>query len=173
MTSEFSAPVLLTPTHNVAQFHSRSQEQNEWLVRHGVQSHRMGSTRSMVVCTQETSDVVAYYAWRMSEIDFDDAPPRLQVGSGKYEQPMALIARLAVSVEHEGKGIGAALLRDAITRLVMISAEIGCRGVCIVAADAQAKSFYQRVLPELIEAPSDPMMLVLLMKDARRTLLGE
>jgi GNAT superfamily N-acetyltransferase len=109
----------------------------------------------------------------MAQIDIEAAPMRLRKGSGRYPQPVALLARLGVDVEHEGRGIGAGLLADAITRLLSISEDIGCRGLLIHAESADARDFYLHLIPELQPSPTDELHLVLLMKDARRTLLGQ
>ncbi|MCI0545485.1 MAG: N-acetyltransferase, partial [Actinobacteria bacterium] len=57
-----------------------------------------------------------------------------------------------------------------VARLVDISDNIGCRGLLIHAEAEKARSFYLHLVPELLPSPTDPLHLVLLMKDARRTL---
>ena len=116
--------------------------------------------------------VVAYYAWCMAQLDVTSAPDRVRESGGRYPQPVALLARLGVDVNHEGRGLGAALLADVVGRLVEISTEIGCRGPLIHADDEAARAFYLHLIPELMASPTDRLHLVLLMKDARRTLLG-
>lgn len=117
--------------------------------------------------------VIAYYAWCMAQLDVIDAPERLRKGAGRYPQPMALLARLGVDGEHEGRGLGAALLADAITRLLTVSDDVGCRGLLIHAEGAEARDFYLHLIPELEQSPTDELHLVLLLKDARLTMLGE
>jgi hypothetical protein len=125
-----------------------------------------------VVTSTGDRDVVAYYAWCMAQIHIDEAPQRLRRGTGRYPQPVALLARLGVHSGHEGRGLGAGLLADAITRLVGLSEDIGCRGLLIHAETNEARDFYLHLIPELLASPTDDLHLVLLMKDARRTLLG-
>ena len=140
---------------------------------------------------QDEVRVVAFYAWCMAQLDVQAAPTRLLKGAGRYPQPVALLARLGVDTQHEGNGLGAGLLVDAITRLLALSGDIGCggliihegRGVGAVAQDGKAdgarddrenddaRAFYLRLVPELETSPTDPLHLVLLMKDARTTLL--
>ena len=97
----------------------------------------------------------------------------MKKGAGRYPQPVALLARLGVDTEHEGRGIGTALLIDAITRLLTISDDIGCRGLLIHAESTEARDFYLHHIPELEESATDELHLVLLLKDARRTMLGK
>jgi GNAT superfamily N-acetyltransferase len=115
-------------------------------------------------------DVVAYFAWRMAELSIEAAPDRLRAGSGRYPQPVALLARLAVHIDHEGAGLGAALLRDVVLRLLDLDPAIGCRGLLIHAENESARAFYLHLIPELVVSPTDPMHLVLLLKDLRQSL---
>jgi len=123
-----------------------------------------------MVVTNDDVRVVAYYAWAMASLMVADAPPRLRAGGGRYPQPVALLARLGVDLEHEGRGIGAALVSDVIARLVVVGDAIGCRGLLIHAENDEARSFYRHLIPELEPSPTDRLHLVLLMKDARATL---
>lgn len=173
MTSLYRPPRLLTATDSVEEFSCRSTEQTQWLRRHAQQSASSSTTRVFVVTRKDDSTVVAYYAWCMAQLDLAAAPERLKKGAGHYPQPVALLARLGVDSRHEGKGLGAALLVDAVTRLLTLSDDIGCRGLLIHAESAVARDFYLHLIPELEPSPADELHLVLLLKDARRTLLGE
>jgi len=123
-----------------------------------------------VVTPHRRHGVAAYYAWRMAQLDLDAAPPRLRKGAGRYPQPIALLARLGVHIDHEGHGLGAGLLVDVIARMLDLSDEIGCRGLLIHAETDDARDFYRHLVPELLPSPTDDLHLVLLTKDARRTL---
>jgi len=109
----------------------------------------------------------------MAQLDRAAAPERLKKGAGRYPQPVALLARLGVDSRHEGKGLGAALLVDAVTRLLTLSDDIGCRGLLTHAESAVARDFSLHLVPELEQSPTGELHLVLLLKDARRTLLGD
>ncbi len=172
MTGEYRAPRQLVPSDEVETFLCRSTAQTNWLRQHALQSTSTGTTKVFVVTPIAGDRVVAYYAWCMAQIDIDAAPSRLRKGGGRYPQPVALLARLGVDLEHEGRGIGAGLLADAITRLLSLSEDIGCRGLLIHAEEADARDFYLHLIPELQPSPTDELHLVVLMKDARRTLLG-
>ena len=106
----------------------------------------------------------------MAQVHADSAPSRLLKGAGRYPQPVALLARLGVDVQHEGRGLGAALLTDALTRLMGLSLEIGCRGLMVHAEYDEARRFYRHLVPEFDSSPLDPLDLVLMMKDIRHTL---
>lgn len=170
--SRYRPPERLRDDHVVERFTCRSAEQTRWLQRHARQSMSAGTTRIFVVAPHDEHDVVAYYGWCMATLSVEAAPARLRKGAGRYPQPMALLARLGVHVEHEGRGLGAGLLADVIERLVTLSDRIGCRGLLIHCETPEARAFYRHLIPELESSPTDELHLVLLMKDARRTLRG-
>ncbi|NNN01977.1 MAG: GNAT family N-acetyltransferase [Acidimicrobiaceae bacterium] len=173
MTSLYQPPRLITTNDSVEDFSCTSTEQTQWLRRHAKQSASSSTTRVFVVTRKDDSTAAAYYAWCMAQLELAAAPERLKKGAGRYPQPVALLARLGVDARHEGKGLGAALLVDAVTRLLTLSDDIGCRGLLIHAESSVARDFYLHLIPELEQSPTDELHLVLLLKDARRTLLGE
>lgn len=166
----FRPPVPLAAHHQLDGFRCRSPEQTEWLIEHARQAHRSGTTRVFVVTEVDQPVAVAFYAWCMASVAIADLPERLLRGAGRYPQPVALLARLGVDQRYEGQGIGAALLADVITRVAGLSDAIGCRGLIVHAESEQARAFYEHLIPEWEPSPTDPMHLVLLLKDIRHTL---
>jgi GNAT superfamily N-acetyltransferase len=171
VTRRYAAPEALSERHRVADFTCRSAAQTDWLRRHAQQSSAAGTTKVFVVTELGHDDVVAYYAWCMGQLALADAPVRIRRGAGRYPQPVALLARLGVDQGHEDRGLGVALLADVIVRLVALDQKIGCRGLLIHAENDDARAFYLHLIPELEPSPTDPLHLVLLTKDARRSLL--
>jgi len=153
-------------------FECRSAEQTEWLRHHARQAHAAGTAKVLVVTPNDSDLVVAYYAWSMASISIEDASARVRKGAGRYPQPVALLARLGVSREHEGRGLGAGLLADAIGRTAQLGVEIGCRGLLVHAETQEARDFYLHLIPEFEESPTDELHLVLLMRDILKTLKG-
>src|SRR5438105_1194372 len=93
------------------------------------------------------------------------SPARVAKGLARHPIPIILLARLAVDRGEQGKGLGAALLKDALLRAAQASDIIGCRAVLVHAKDQTAKAFYQRYGFE--PSPVDDLHLYLLMKDLR------
>lgn len=166
----YQRPRLLMGSDGVDGFHCQSEEQTQWLRKHAHQASGTSTCRVFVVTTPQSSEVVAYYSWCMASIQIADAPTRLRAGAGRYPQPIALLARLAVHSNHQGKGLGAALLADVITRTALVSDTIGCRGLLVHAETENARNFYRHLIPEFESSPTDPLHLVLLLKDIRRSL---
>lgn len=170
MSSAYRSPALLERGHLLDAFECRSAEQTDWLRRHARQSTGVGTTRVLVVTPTDSDAVVAYYAWCMASVALAETPPRIRKGAGHYPQPVALFARLGVHVDHEGRGLGAGMLRDVILRTFALGEEIGCRALLVHAETTEARDFYLHLVPEFEASPTDGMHLYLLMKDIRRTL---
>jgi len=170
VTLKYQPPRILEPGDTIDSFGCQSAEQTEWLRHHARQANATGTSKVLVVTQPNSVDVVAYYTWCMASITIADAPARLRKGAGRYPQPVALLTRLGVSVEHEGQGLGAGLLVDVIRRAAHLGTQIGCRGLLVHAETAAARDFCLRVIPEFEPSPTDELHLLLLMKDILKTL---
>ena len=69
------------------------------------------------------------------------------------------------SVGWQGRGIGPALLKDALLRTLRAAVIAGIRAFAVHAKDDEARSFYEHF--DFIASPTDPMHLFLLLKDVR------
>ena len=76
------------------------------------------------------------------------------------------MARLAVSQQEQGRGIGFGLLQDAIRRTLLIAEQAGIRAMLTHPIDEEASSFYLRF--GFVPSPLQDQQLLLLLKDARR-----
>ena len=173
--SRYQPPELLAARHQLAGFRCCSEEQTTWLVELARQAHGTGTTRVLVVTEVDQPQVVAYYTWCLASVAIANLPERLRRGAGRTPQPIALLARLGVDQRHEGQELGAALLLEVITRVASLreaslSEAIGWRGLLVHAESEQARSFYEHLIPEFERSPTDPLHLLLLLKDIRRTL---
>lgn len=171
MTPRFGPVEPLAADHHVARFDCGSPAQSDWLIKHALQAHRSGLSRVYVVCDahQEDRPVVGYYALAAGSIAPTDAPRRLTQGAGRYHQPVVILTRLGVDRTTQGTGLGRALLVDALHRIAAASDVIGVRAVLIHCETDTARDFYLR-LAKFDASPTDPMHLILLMKDLRRAL---
>lgn len=170
MNSRFITPRLIDANDRIDTFVCSSDEQTEWLHRYARQANSIGTSKVLVVAHLDSPHVVAYYAWCMASIPLANAPLRLQRGAGRYPQPVALLTRLGVSVDHESQGLGAGLLQDVIARTAQLGVEIGCRGLLVHAETSTARDFYLHLIPDFEQSPTDDLHLILLMKDILKTL---
>jgi GNAT superfamily N-acetyltransferase len=75
---------------------------------------------------------------------------------------------LAVDRKEQGNGLGADLLRDAITHTIQAAGHIGVRAMLVHALHADARQFYLH--HGFGPSPTDELHLYLLIKDAKATL---
>jgi GNAT superfamily N-acetyltransferase len=93
----------------------------------------------------------------------------LTQGGGGYHQPVVILTRLGVDRSAQGAGLGHALVVDALRRIAAASEVIGVCAVLIHCESDAAREFYLR-LAKFEPSPTDPMHLLLLIKDLRRAL---
>jgi len=161
----------LSAAHVVAGFDCGSRTQSGWLVDHALQAHRSGLSRVYVVRDLDHVDgrVAGYYALAAGSVAPVDASHRLMQGAGRYHQPVVVITRLGVDHSAQRAGLGRALVVDALRRIAAASEVIGVRAVLIHCESEAARNFHLR-LAKFDSSPTDPMHLLLLMKDLRHTL---
>jgi GNAT superfamily N-acetyltransferase len=82
--------------------------------------------------------------------------------------PVALLGRLAIDRGYQGKGLGRALLRDAILRIFGAADKIGVRAVLVHAISAEAKAFYEGA--GFRSSPVDPMTLMVTLDEVGKML---
>jgi GNAT superfamily N-acetyltransferase len=120
------------------------------------------------VIDAEQNRVVGYHALSVASIEHSEATDRARKGMPRNPIPAMLLARLAVDETVQGKGIGAFLLRDAMTRAVSVAEQAGIRLLLVHAVNDEARAFYEHFDFEV--SPTDPMNLQLLIKDIRLAL---
>lgn len=169
MSSHFSDVEGLDSKHDVADFDCGSDAQTTWLRRYALQSQSGGMSRVFVVRRVSDDKVVGYYALTTGSVLNGDAPMRLAAGTGGYDIPVIILARLGVDLSEQGRGLGRALVVDAFRRVDRISDEVGVRALLIHAEDPDARDFYLR-LARFEPSPVDDLQLLLLMKDLRKAL---
>lgn len=159
------APEPLAAQHRLEGFDCGKSALNDWLLRYAHQAQGSGSAKTFVVA-EDDGRVAAYFSLTVGQVDTLDAPERIRKGMGQYPVPVVILARLAVSVADQGRGIGLGLLQDAIRRTMLIAEQAGIRAMMTHPIDDQAARFYTRF--GFIASPLREQQLLLLLKDARR-----
>lgn len=151
-----SAPVPLTAEHDLAAFDCGEPVLNDWL-RHRALKNESRFSRTYVVCAGNR--VVGYFCISAGSVERGAVPGKVRRNAPDLI-PVSMIGRLAVSLDHAGKGLGADLLSDALRRIALASQSIGIGAVMVQAKDEAAKRFYLRCA-EFIEYPEDSRTLFL------------
>ncbi|WP_233130122.1 GNAT family N-acetyltransferase [Synechococcus sp. 1G10] len=140
---------------------------NHWLLHHARQAQTGGSARTFVVADEENR-VAGYYSLTVGQVDTVEAPERIRQGMGRFPLPVVILARLAVSGENHGRGLGLGMLQDTIRRTLVIAEQAGIRAILTHPIDEDAARFYTRF--GFIPSPLRQQQLLLLLKDARKIL---
>jgi GNAT superfamily N-acetyltransferase len=159
-----SRPEPLRADHRLDGFDCGKPALNDWLLRHARQAQGSGSAKTFVVA--DDSRVAGYFSLTVGQVDTLEAPERIRKGVGQYPVPVVILARLAVSQQDQGRGIGFGLLQDAIRRTMLIAEQAGIRAMLTHPIDEDAAQFYTRF--GFIASPLREQQLLLLLKDARR-----
>ena len=158
------SPEPLSVGHQLENFDCGKPSLNEWLLRHARQAQASGSAKTFVVADDDR--VAGYFSLTVGQVDTVDAPERIRKGMGQYPLPVVILARLAVSVQDHGRGIGFGLLQDAIRRTFLIAEQAGIRAMLTHPIDDDAARFYTKF--GFSASPLRERQLLLLLKDARR-----
>jgi GNAT superfamily N-acetyltransferase len=155
------APAPLAEEHDLDLFRSGNDALDEWLRRRARANQASGASRTYVAADQ--GRVVGYYCLASGALDVADAPGAIRRNMPD-PIPMAVLGRLAVDHNWQGKGLGVALLQDAVLRASQAAAIMGIRGILVHAISDEAKAFYERY--GFRASPTNPMTLVLSLKPA-------
>ena len=85
-----------------------------WLKRYALESQKAKSVRTFIVHRENA--VVGYYSVCASRIERNEACERAAKGQPARPIPAILLTRLAIAKSEQGKGLGKALLKDALSR---------------------------------------------------------
>lgn len=141
MTSPRFRSQRLEAGQDVAAFACGNEVLDRWLREHAATAQAKRTSVTYVWTTAEGA-VAAYYSLAPHLIENADLPRRL--GRGDPRQiPAILLARLALSRELRGTGLGGILLHDALSRAVAASQQAGGRYVVVDAVDDNARQFYE------------------------------
>jgi GNAT superfamily N-acetyltransferase len=166
--SEFGSIEKLRRDHVLDAFDCGKEPLIAFLKRHAWNSQQAASAQTYVLA--KNLSVRGYYSLAAGSITYDEATERVRKGLARHPIPVILLARLAVDVSLQGKGIGPALLKDALCRAASAADTIGARALLVHAKDDSAKAFYEHF--DFEPSPSDPYHLLLIMKDLRRMIAG-
>jgi GNAT superfamily N-acetyltransferase len=94
------------------------------------------------VALNDARAIVGFYTLAATAIATDALPPDLTKRLPRYPLvPAVLMGRLAVAIDHQGQGLGRALIFDAAIRTDRLG--IGAFAIIVDAKDDRAVSFYQ------------------------------
>jgi GNAT superfamily N-acetyltransferase len=152
--------------HDIALFDCGNPTLTAWLQKFAWTNQQADSARTYVALGEDR--VAGYYALTTGSVHKSESPERIAKGLANHPIGVVLLARLAVDKTQQGKGLGKALLFDALKRIEEAAEIVGVRAVLVHAIDDDARRFYERF--DFDPSPIDPFQLMLLLKDLRKAL---
>ncbi len=160
-----SAPQALTDHHQLADFDSGEPSLDDWLKRRAAKNQTSGASRTYVVC--EGATVIGYYCLAAGALGHAEAPSTMKRNQPD-PIPVLILGRLAIHKDHHQKGLGTALLNDAMRRAIQASEIAGVTALLVHALSEPARRFY--FSRGFIESPVKPMTLCLMLATVRQAL---
>ncbi|MHB1540460.1 MAG: GNAT family N-acetyltransferase [Steroidobacteraceae bacterium] len=164
--SEYGSIEKLRREHVLESFDCGKEELNDFIKRRAWNNQQANSAQTYVLARDLV--VSGYYSLAAGAVTHEAATERVKKGLARHPTPVILLARLAVDRSLQGRGVGPALLKDALLRAAGAADTIGARAVLVHAKDNAAKGFYEHF--DFEPSPSDPYHLLLIMKDVKRIL---
>jgi GNAT superfamily N-acetyltransferase len=148
----------LARAHPRKEFRSGAAEVDEWLTKNALQNQdkHLSTTR---VLLDERGQIAGYFTLASGQVDFGDLPPDEAKKLPRRLLPVAVLAWLGVSVEHQGKGLGRLLLAQALRDCYEAGHTFAFIAVVLDCVNDAAKAFYQKF--DFRELPGHPYRLFL------------
>ena len=136
----------LTSSHKIKEFTCGRPELDNYLQRQAGQDIRKKLTACFVLTDHEVNLIKGFYTLSSNSIPLDLVPGNFtkHIPITYTAIPATLLGRLAVDIRYQGKGMGKALLIDALKRCFLISKSIGSFAVIVDPLDSEAENFYDK-----------------------------
>ena len=166
----------LEESDEVEGFDCGDEPLNNYLTRHAWTNQQKVSIGVTYAAVDESAPrtVLGYFTLATSSVPRERFPKKFVRGLPPYDLPLILLARLAVDKRFSGRGLGHALLSEALKITLRVADEVGCR--CIVTdAYPDKAGWYARYgfLPLEGTAATSPQKMFLDVRTIRRALSSE
>lgn len=166
MASSYAPVRKLAATDRVDAFDCGQAALNQFLQRYALVNQKANSAQTYVCCLGDV--VVGFYSLAVGSVEPESAPARVTKGLSRHPVPVMILARLAVDQAHQRRGLGQALLKNALLRTAQAADIAGIRCLLVHAKDDAARSWYESW--EFERSPTDPYHLFLMLKDLKSLL---
>ncbi len=117
---------------------------DEYIRRYASQDVRRNLARVFVATPEDNPRRLAgFFTLSAGSVSCSDLPEMLAKKLPRYPIPVALVGRLAVDSDFQGKGLGSVLLADACQKVARASATLAVAGIIVDAKDGAAVTFYR------------------------------
>lgn len=156
----------LGPHHDRQSFSCGEQALDNYLRQQASQDVRRRIAKVFVSRSEKPGAISGYFTLSAANFQRTDLPLDLSKRLPRYPIPAAILGRLAVSLDAQGKGLGGLLLLDAMRRVIMANEHLAVHALIVDAKHDRARAFYERY--GFIRFPDTPMRLFIPLETIER-----
>ncbi len=152
--------VLDSERHDRDRFTCGQSDLDEFLQRFAMQQMRKNLTVVRVLVDSERpSEILGFYSLSGAQIEISSLHESERKTLPRYPLPCFRMGRLACGSEHQGRGIGRALIGLAVSRCVEAKTHVAAFALIVDAKDESARAFYSHY--GFVQMMDSPMSLYL------------
>lgn len=130
-------------THDRESFDCGDTALNTFLRQHARKSHEQGGAKTLLAIDDSNrTTILGFYSVSPASIAYARTPELVRRGLARHEVPAFRLARLAVALPVQGRGLGGQLLLSASRRCLLAATEVGGVALLIDAKNDQAAAWY-------------------------------
>ena len=118
---------------------------NNFLRRYARQNHEAGGAKTFLAIDETDGGILGFYSLAPASVAFARVPQAARKGLAQHDVPGFRLARLAVSLGAQGRGLGAQLLLAAGRRCLRAATEVGGVILVIDAKSDRAAEWYAKL----------------------------
>jgi GNAT superfamily N-acetyltransferase len=132
----------ITRKHDRAAFDCGDAALNEFLLRYARQSHDLGAAKTFLAIDDASKAIVGFYSLAPASLAYERTPNVARRALARHEVAGFRLARIAVHLAAQGRGLGGQLLLAAGRRCLAVAAEVGGTILLIDAKNNRAAAWY-------------------------------
>jgi len=157
----------LTAQHQVSKFRCGENSLDHFLRKHALRNQLAESSQTYVVHQDQV--VLGYVTLVFGAVRLSEAPPSITENMPpSFPVPVMILARWAVDKNEQGKGIGRALLKEALLKTLAAAEIAGLRAIVVDAISDKMAVSYKNM--GFIECPVGPRKLMMSIEVVRASL---
>ena len=145
MSSPAWSEEAISKTHDREAFDCGEPALNEFLRQYARKSHEAGGAKTfLAINAADRKTVLGYYSLSPASIEYARTPEIIRRRLARHDVPVFRLARLAVDLKTQGRGLGGQLLLSAGRRCLLAAAEVGGVAMLIDAKNERVAAWYAR-----------------------------
>ena len=133
----------ISKRHDRGAFDCGEPALNEFLQRYARKNHEFGGAKTFLAISDEDHEtIIGFYSLSPASVEYARTPEIVRHRLARYEVPAFRLARLAVDIRFQRKGLGGQLLLAAARRCLRAATEVGGVALLIDAKNLPAAQWY-------------------------------